>query len=99
MPHHRRELLPGADTVAGLDSAIRADFARWCSQCSYSELLRLDQVSAASTPDVPIGREFGEWCATVALPGDDKYDIGHLHTPMNVRDLLDELDDLLDRPG
>ena len=61
------------------------------------QLLRLDRFRRKH-PDVPIGKEFGEWYATVALPGDDKYDIGHLHTP-ELGDLLDELDDLLDRPG
>ncbi len=49
-------------------------------------------------PDIDIGKEFGEWCATLRLPDDDVYDIGHLHSP-DLRDLLDELDELLDRPG
>ena len=61
------------------------------------QLLRLDRFRRKH-PDIDIGREFGEWCATVTLPASDKYDIGHLHTP-DLRDLLDELDDLLDRPG
>lgn len=61
------------------------------------QLLRLDRFRKKH-PDIAIGREFGEWCATVQLKDDETYDIGHLHSP-DLRDLLDELDDLLDRPG
>ena len=47
-------------------------------------------------PGVVIGREFGEWSATVDLPGDDG--IGCLHDP-DLGHLLDELEGILPGPS